>query len=115
MGTKGRQITAVPLWRPSAVGASGHPGTRWIVVSAAEECGQRFALEQRLIAPCERVPGCPLQNVRQTFGMPPAAHQLPRWLDSNAQQQNLGAAHAVSPVRNPVPSMAQYVGEFHSE
>jgi hypothetical protein len=41
-------------------------------------------------------------------------HQLPRWLDADPQQKNLFVAHAVAPLWNPVPSMAQQLTGFHS-
>jgi hypothetical protein len=41
-------------------------------------------------------------------------HQVPRWLNANPQQQNLVAALAVAPLRNPFPSMAQPLTGFHS-
>ena len=54
-----------------------------------------------------------VQLMRLGRGIEMPIHQLPRWLTANTQQQNLIATHAVAPLRNPVPSMAQQVNGFH--
>jgi len=56
-----------------------------------------------------------VQFMRLGRGIQVLIDQLPRWLDANAQQQNLVAAHAAAPVRTPGLSMAQHLDGFHSE
>jgi hypothetical protein len=55
-----------------------------------------------------------VQLMRLLGGVQMLIHQLPRGLDANPQQQNLVATHAVAPLRNPFPSMAQPLTGFHS-
>ena len=58
-----------------------------------------------------------VQLMRLRRGIEMLTHQWPRWLDANAQQQNLAAphGHAVAPARKPSLRMAQHVDGFHSE